>query len=74
MKKTILALVALGVLAFGADYSVMSEEAGQTFTQASTTNIGIGSMDTNVGVGDCTGPVGTGTGGSGKGKGKGGRK
>ena len=27
------------------------------------------SMDTNVGVGDCTGPVGTGTGGSGKGKG-----
>ena len=69
MKKIILALATLGVLAFGADYSVMSAEAGQTFTQASTTNLGIGSMDTNVGVGDCTGPVGTGTGGSGKGKG-----
>ena len=69
MKKTILALATLGVLAFGADYSVMIANEGQTFTQASTTNLGIGSMDTNVGVGDCTGPVGTGTGGSGKRKG-----
>lgn len=74
MKKTILALAALGVLAFGAEYSVMSAEAGQTFTQAHNSSLGTGSMDTNVGVGDCTGPVGTGTGGSGKGKGKGGRK
>lgn len=61
----------MSVLAFGADYSAMSAEEGQIFTQAHATNLGIGSMDTNAGVGDCTGPVGTGTGG---GKGKGGRR
>ena len=69
MKKIVLTITTLGVLAFGADYSAMSAEEGQTFAQAHTTNLGTGSMDTNVGVGDCTGPVGTGTGGSGKGKG-----